>query len=307
MAITNFPNGVSSFGIPVMGGGVQIPPTTGSYFFVDSNTGSNNNSGIGPEDAMATIDAAIGLCTADKGDVIIVMPGHAETISAATSLVVDVDGISIIGLGHGRNRPVLSFSATTSRIPISADDVVISGLVFLGAVADIVSGVTVTGDDVTVRDCEWQSGSAILEFLQCLDIDAASRTRIENCRFYLSATAGSANAIRVDATDRCTIIGCEIRGDFTTTAAIDGNVGTGAASTNISILNNLIENLDTTAGLLIDMHDSTTGIIAYNSMFTLFATAPETAFDPGNTLNCENYVVNAVDESGTIVPITLST
>jgi hypothetical protein len=305
MGMTRNPHGLSSFGIPVLGGGPQIPVSTGNYFFVHSD-GAAGNSGETPDDPISTIDAAIAHCVADRGDVIVVMPGHAEAIASATSLVVDVAGITIVGLGQGRNRPVLSFTATASRIPVSADNVVIDNLVFLGAVADIVSGMTITGDDVTVKNCEFASGTAILEFLQFIDVDGAARARIENCRILASATAGSAVGIRVDATDDLTIIGCEIRGDFTTTAAIDGNVGTGAASTNIKIIGNVIENLDATAGLLIDMHDDSTGIIAYNSGYTLFTTAPETAFDPGDALCVENYVVNDEDETGTVVPVTAS-
>ena len=303
--ITNYPNGVSSFGMPVINHGGQIPATTGNYWFVHSGTGNNGNVGNTPSAPLATINAAIDDAIASQGDVIIVMPGHAETISGATGIVVDVAGISIIGLGVGRNRPVISFDNTASRIPVSADNVLIQGLVFVGAVADIVSGVTITGDDVTLRGCEIASGGAALEFLQMLDIDAATRVIVENCRFIASATAGSNTAIRLDATIDCTIRNCEFRGDFTT-AAISGNAGSAAASTNAAVIGNLIENLDTTAGLLLDHHDDSTGITSGNQGFTLFTTAPETAFDPGDTLNTENYVVNAVNESGTIVPVTLS-
>lgn len=301
---TNFPNGLTSFGVPVLPGG--IPVTMGDFYFVHSGTGSSSNSGTSPDQALATIDQAVNKCTASQGDVIIVLPGHAETIAAATSLVLDVAGIFVIGLGHGRNRPVLSFSATASRIPISAANVVVEGLVFLGAVADIVSGVTITGNDVTLRRCDFEVGSAILEFLQMLDIDATTRTVIEECRFIANATAGTNTAIRIDATVDLTIRNCEIRGDYTT-AAISGNTGSGAASTNANVCGCLIENLDTTAGLTLDHHDSSTGITGPNLHYTLFATAPETAFDPGATLCNENYVVNAIDESGTICPTTLST
>ena len=305
MGYTNYPNGATSFGVPIFPGAGVIPPTLGNIFFVDSGIGSNSYDGTTPARPKATINQAIDLCTANQGDTIVVLPGHAETISSATGLVVDVAGINIIGLGHGRNRPVISFDNTASRIPISADNVLVQGLVFLGAVADIVSGMTITGDDVTLRGCDFEVGSAILEFLQMLDIDAATRVIVEHCRFIASATAGTNNAIRLDATVDCMIRNCEFRGDFTT-AAISGNAGSAAASTNAAVIGNLIENRDTTAGLLLDHHDNSTGITFGNQGFTLFATAPETAFDPGDTLNTENYVVNAVNESGTIVPTTLS-
>jgi hypothetical protein len=305
MTLTNYPNGLTSFGVPVMGG-ATLPTTTGTYYFVDSGIGNSGNTGKDPAAPLATIDQAVNKTTASQGDVIVVLPGHAETIASATSLVIDVAGISIIGLGHGRNRPVLSFSATASRIPISADNVYVSGLVFLGAVADIVSGVTITGDDVTLSGCDFEVGSAILEFLQMLDIDAATRAIVDNCRFIANATAGTNNAIRIDACVDSAIQYCEFRGDFTT-AAISGNAGSAAASTNFRVTGNLIENRDTTAGLTLDHTDASTGITSDNHAFTLFATAPETAFDAGATLCINNYTVNAVDESGLITPETLST
>src|SRR3990172_3618867 len=107
MTITPFPNGVSSFGVPVLGGGTIV--TTGKIWFVDSVTGGNGNSGKDPQHALATIDYAVGLCTANKGDYIIVMPGHNEAIISATSLVSDVEGVAIQGLGVGRSRPTLDF------------------------------------------------------------------------------------------------------------------------------------------------------------------------------------------------------
>src|SRR3990167_10072931 len=105
MPLTKFPRGISSFGMPVLGGG-SIPATTGTYYFVDSATGNNTNSGKDPNEAVASIDTAIGLCTASKGDIIIVMPGHAETTTG--EITADVIGITILGLGFGRSRPTIT-------------------------------------------------------------------------------------------------------------------------------------------------------------------------------------------------------
>ncbi len=292
-------------GAPVMSGG-QIPFSTGTYFFVDSGTGNSNNTGLKTTDPLATIDQAINKCTAAAGDVIIVFPGHAETISAATSMVVDIAGISIVGLGYGENRPVLTFSGTASRIPVSASDVRISGLIFYSNIADVVSGVTVTGDDVLIQGCEWRGSAANKEFLQMLDIDDTERVTVKDCKLIASTTAGTNTGIRLDTAHYTTIDGCELRGDFTT-AAISGTAGSAAASTDVVVKGCLIENRDTTAGIVIDIHDTGTGLLANNRCFTLYATDPESALDPGNALCCETYVVNAVDESGTIVPVTLST
>ena len=74
----------------------------GDIWFVDSTaSAASDTAGFGknPDAPTATIDYAVGLATASKGDVIYVMPGHNETIAAATSLVIDKIGLSIIGLG----------------------------------------------------------------------------------------------------------------------------------------------------------------------------------------------------------------
>ena len=100
MNITNFPNGISSFGVPVIGSGATIPFTTGTYRFVDSSTGVNLSDNRTKTRPYATIDYAIGQCTASAGDVIIVFPGHTETITAAAGIALDVAGVSIVSYQH---------------------------------------------------------------------------------------------------------------------------------------------------------------------------------------------------------------
>lgn len=306
MGDTNFPNGATSHGIPLIGSG-RIPVTTGSYFWVDS--GHLNASATGPgtiTHPRTTIDGAVNLCTANAGDVIIVAPGHSESITAATSLAVDVAGITIIGLGVGNNRPQLTFDNTAGRIPISAANVRISNLIFMCSLAAVVSAVTVTGANAQIDNCEWNLDATGLEFLQMLDLDTADEAMIDNCRFVAENIAGCNTGIRIDVSPGATIRNCDFKGDYTT-AVISGNAGSAAASVDLEVSNCKIENKDVTAGLLIDMHDDSTGVISDNRGFTEFTTAPETALDPGDCLCCENYVVNAVNESGTIVPVLLST
>lgn len=304
MGFTNSPNGLTSFGVPLIGSGPSIPVTTGMYFFVDSGNPKLNLGTI--NQPFATIDGAINKCVAGRGDVIIVGPGHSESIVSATSLVPDIAGVQIVGLGVGNNRPQLTFDNTAARILFSADNVKMSNIIFMCSLAAVVSAVTVTGENVEILDCEWNLDATGVEFLQMLDLDTADYAKIIGCKFVAENIAGCNTGIRIDASPGAEIKNCTLRGDYTT-AAISGNAGTAATSDDIEISGCVVENLDTTAGLTIDVHDDTTGIISDNRHFTLFATAPETAFDPGDCLCCENYVVNAVNESGTIVPVTLST
>lgn len=140
--------------------GVPILPalTTGNVFFVDSGKGANDTAqGKDADTPFATLDYAIGRCTASNGDVIIVAPGHAETLTAAIAL--DVAGITIIGLGNGDNRP--SFTLTASAAPaitISADDQKIHNLRFYCATAGtsyLKNFVRVAANDVDISGCEF--------------------------------------------------------------------------------------------------------------------------------------------------------
>ncbi len=57
--LTNFPFGVSSYGIPVLGSAVI--PYTGNYWFVDPVNGLDGNSGTSPSNAFATLTAALAI------------------------------------------------------------------------------------------------------------------------------------------------------------------------------------------------------------------------------------------------------
>ncbi len=71
MALTNYPNGLSSFGIPVLGG--ANVPFNGTYFFVDAVRGSDGNRGLSPDNALRTVYKAHSLMTDGNNDVCFVI------------------------------------------------------------------------------------------------------------------------------------------------------------------------------------------------------------------------------------------
>jgi hypothetical protein len=251
-----------------------------------------------------TIDAAVGACTANAGDVILVAPGHTEDIAAATSLVVDVAGVSIIGLGTGSNRPELNFSNTAGSVEMDAANTRLSNVILKADVSAVVVGVNVDADNVQIDNCLFTYNATGDDFITMIDVDGVNGAVIkDNVLKAEEGAAGCDEAIRLDDCDDVTIAGNHITGDFTDGAII----GEGAAGSNLVIKDNTIYNADTTAGFLVDLNVAFTGLLAGNRMGTLFATAPETAVDPGSLLSVENYVANAVDESGALVPTAVST
>ena len=282
----------------------QQPVTTGNTYFVHSGTGADTNTGTDKDSPLATIDAAVGKCTASQGDVILVMPGHAENISGGTSLVVDVAGVSIIGLGNADNRPVLTFTNTAGSIEMDAANTRLSNIVLLASVSAVVVGVNVDADNVEIDHCLFDYDETGDDFVIGIDVDAVDFPYIHDNYFRAeAAAAGADHAIRLDDCAYPRIIDNVITGDFTGYAI----VGEGAAITEAVIVGNVIQNRDTTVGGLIDLHDDSTGVIAGNHMATLYATNITAPFDPGDCLCVENYIVNAVDETAAVSPTTAST
>ena len=295
--LTAHPNGLSSFGIPVLGGG--IPTTLGSVFFVNSVTGSNSFAGDSRENPFATIDYAVGKCTASKGDIILVMPEHSENISAATSLVVDVAGVSIIGLGRGRNRPQLHFTNTAGTIEMDAANTRLSNMVLLASVSAVVVGINVDADNVQLDNLEFGYVDTGDDFVTMLDIDAFDYASVENCRFLTEAVAGAAEAIRLDDCHFVRILDNWFSGNWSDSVI----VGEGAAGTDLFLANNFMYNGDTGDANGIDLNVAFTGIISNNRIGTLYAVAVASLLDPGSCLCTENYGVNAIDETGIVLGI----
>lgn len=278
---------------------VREDMTTGNIFFVHSGTGTNAaGNGQNPDAPFATIDYAIGYCTANKGDRIIVMPGHAETVTG--DIDVDVAGISIIGLGVGESRPVVTFGTnTTAKVDVDAANCKIKNIVFKNDIDSQAVVVDVDGAGFEIEDCELLEGSS-KQFLIGIDL-AEDRATVRRC--YIKSVAVGANAgIEISAAkDRITIEDCEIFGDFAD-AAIHNPTGT--VATRLNIRRNDLTNLQS-GDHAIELVSACTGVISRNVVnSTLAAVGSLTAIDPGSCYCNLNYGSDGVgDVSGLLNPV----
>jgi hypothetical protein len=168
MPISNYPHGFMD-GVTIRGVPINVAHP-GKVFWVNnssvvpdgSKSPSNGNQGTYLQ-AFSSIDYAIGKCKAGRGDIIMVMPGHIEAVTA-TSIAIDVAGVAIIGLGEGALRPLLNFGATTSNIIMSAANSSIKNVILCATIDSVVAGLTITGANCTV-DIETRDTSAAIEFI----------------------------------------------------------------------------------------------------------------------------------------------
>ena len=85
MSYSNFPNGITSMGIPVLGGG-GIPTTFGKVVFVDADNGMDGNDGATMSSAVKTIAQAYSMVTTNHDDVIVLNTNSVHTLSAMLNI-----------------------------------------------------------------------------------------------------------------------------------------------------------------------------------------------------------------------------
>lgn len=264
MPISNFPNGFAQ-GVTIRGVPL-LSAYPGNVFWVHSGRGSNGNAGTF-ERPWAGIDYAIGRCTANRGDIIMVMPGHVELISTASAIDLDVASVAIIGLGAGDDMPEIQFDATAATVAVGANNCAIKNINFNASVSAVVVGVNIEADVnyTTVEDCRFDvDTTATDEFNHSIRmVDGNIGTVIKGNTIH-QGLGGAVAAIHMDAdTSYTEILNNYITGDYSTACI----VGDTTLSTNLLIRGNLLVqgvggNIGTEPG--IELLTATTGIIADN-------------------------------------------
>jgi hypothetical protein len=299
---TNFPSGVSSFGIPVIPGASRIY-TGNSYFVCNASTlgGSNNNSGTSPGQPLSTLVKALTLVTANNDDVIYVMRGHAESIPTAAYILCATAGVSIVGLGNGRQRPVFTWTGTAGTWSVTAANVTISNLVFnLRGIDAVTTGFTVTGDDCTFDGCSFDCAITSFVALLGITVTGTDRFRFLNNHVYGRAAANMTNFIQIVGSSGkqldYVIDNNRITGNYTTSLGAINNIT--AACTDIVITNNYIVNRTASATKAIVLLTGSTGMVMNNGFGIGSGAAPIT----GDAVHwARNWSAAAVATNGTLV------
>jgi len=138
---------------------------------------------------FATLAYALTKCTTAQDDVIILMENHSEEFTAASAITVSKSNIHIVGLGNGGQRPKLKFGADVSAVLISGSENTMRNINFVAAFADVAKGITITGADNVIDNCEFSDDATAENFLTPIYVNgatdnAADGTQITNNRWY---------------------------------------------------------------------------------------------------------------------------
>lgn len=167
MPLTNFPNGITSFGVPIYG----FPfPTQGNIFFVKPRTGLDGNQGTTPQTAFQTLAHALSKCTANQNDIVFF---YAESNTAAnttdyqsTALDWNKDLVHLIGVNAGPQIGQRSRIAQLSTVKtienlftVSANDCIIANIeVYQGVASSTATApvaVTISGQRNHIVNCQF--------------------------------------------------------------------------------------------------------------------------------------------------------
>lgn len=198
-----------------------------------ANAGTGK-SGLDPNNPLSTVDEAIGQCTASRGDIIVVLPGHVETITAAAGVAMDVAGVTVLCLGSGSLRGQFNFTtAVGASIKVTAANCAIIGALCTGGIDALTNPLDIEAADFKFYGCETRdvTGQAT-DFI--VTTAAADRLHIRDWFHNGAAAAGADTAISIVGGDHIVIEDFEIVGNFAvsaienvTTAATNYRIGGG--------------------------------------------------------------------------------
>ena len=219
MALTNYPNGITSFGVPVLGtiGGL---PFTGNYYFVDPVNGADGNEGS-VELPLKTLYGALAKCTAGNNDVVVLIGNGAASGSArlSTALAQEVNSAATSGvLTWNKDATHLIGVCAPTQIAQRARIAPPSGTYTVTTFGSSTQFVNVTASGCYFANfsvfCGFSTGGASMVAWT----DSGSRNAYSNVDIYGMADAASAGgtgarSIKLSGGGERTFINCTFGGD----------------------------------------------------------------------------------------------
>lgn len=280
--------------------------STGNRFYVHSGTGTNAAGyGRSPDAPLASLAYFFlqDFPTANNGDIVYLMPGHAETVSAAAGIIADIAGVTIIGLGSGAAQPKITFDTIISAdLDVDAASITFENIHFSANFADITAPLDINAADCTFRGCRFSETAvnmnAVIWILGATST-TSNRLKVIGCKCNDIDAANTHFVSLPGTSDGCEITDNLLLGDWGTAA-----IGAAGAVTAIVVARNYIYNAATDADSGINLAASSTGLVMHNSIGIALAGNATTGVTASTGVALvENYVVDIGDRQGVLDPI----
>jgi hypothetical protein len=207
MTITNFPNGISSFGMPILGSPFV---TQGKYWFVKPYSGSDAWDGTTPDTAFKTLAKALSAATANRNDIVFLF-SESNTAASTTdyqSVTLDwnKDLVHLVGVGspspmsnRARVALISTYVTASNLFTLSADGCIVSNISFHAAVASAnpTGAFLLTGSRNYIHRCHIAGiGHNTMDAAGAysLKVDGSEESMFDDCRIGLNTTAAGTAA-----------------------------------------------------------------------------------------------------------------
>lgn len=245
----------------------------------------------------STIAGALAVCTDDANDIILVAPGHAETLTAA--LTISVDGVQIIGLGTGVGRPTITVSGAIDGLNVTGDNVVIENIYFPAPETDDqTADINIAGVGVTVRKCEFIGSQTAKNKTDIITVTATAHNFVIEDNFMYNTVVDCVSAISVEgAAARGVIRRNVIMGQFSTAVLMDE-----ATATLLYVENNLFKNTKAATAVVTFTTGNSTGVFRFNHLSGRHTTIASNLVAGTGMDFFENRIVEEAALNGAILP-----
>lgn len=296
--------------------GLLIPPGAKVAAYVRS-TGIGPSPGDGNDaflvqNLVTTLAAGVARARAGFGDFVVVLPGHVETVSDATTFSgALVAGVKIVGVGRGSTMPTFTFTGAGTWA-VNKADVMIAGIRIQSATSgNPGTAITVTGADFGFYNNDVIVGNAGAGFtVNIIQVSAGGdRADISGNTARHTVTGGGsgpfvdiqavANDIRVSDNELIHGAGAAV-----------GLIRVGAvAAVGLKILRNTLYNTTAVSTVCIQLGAAANdGVAAYNNMGVKntagTASAQGITFGAGSlVLSFQNFCTDTAQQSGLLSPV----
>lgn len=289
------PGGIINDGNNVLGAGNLL--TTGTVFYVSSVTGNNDNVGTDPKFPKATIAGAQTAATASVGDIVVILPGHAETLTAV--LTLSKAGVSYIGLGTGTMRPSITVNGTVDAISITGANVTVQNIQFPAPETDDATAfVNVAAAGATLRNLHMIGSQTAKNVTDMITVASGGNDLlVEGCTAYNVTVDVVAWLSLEAAVARPTIRNNTVQGAFSTAVLMDE-----ATATLATIEDNLFKNTKAATAVITFTTGNTTGVMRRNDCSGRHTTVASNIVTGTGMDFFHNYVVEEASLNGFLVP-----
>jgi hypothetical protein len=298
--MTNFAKGLRVFGVPVTPGSAD-EMVYGSVYWVDnSNALSSDTTSNGTKSRpFATIDYAIGQCTASAGDVIYVGPFHSETITS--SITMDVIGVKIRGIRYGNQMPTVIPNAVMNAVTMTAAG---------SSIANVL--LSIPGTDAQTSDINIAAANCSVYSTRHLGSTAGNLNKVDIIVIQSTATGLLLDGVEIyntttevpsgikiaGAAARVTIRNCKVLDEIGFT---NGAIYDAAIATHLMVENNVFQNMKANT-VVMNFVANSTGIARFNHVCGRHTTLASNVVTGTGMNFFENRAVEEAAVNGAVIP-----